>query len=497
MEMGDRTNRGSMNRAATATPDVAAAVAEIEIKALLEQAAVGVTKTEIATGKYVFVNQRFADIVGYTREELLKMSFHDITHPADLATDLSNEQLLIAGTLHEYAMEKRYIRKDGTAIWVRRTVSPLELPGETPRYLIGIIEDITERKKAEEALRESEEKFRDVFELSPLGKSITGIDGTLHVNRAFADMLGYSQEELETANWRDLTHPDDLQKSAELVASLLSGKADQMSMEKRYIHKSGQIVWTEVITFLARDSSGKPKFFLTSVQDITQRRQAEEKLRKSEERYSLINNASRDSIYSYDTLGRFTSANRSLCELLKLEESEIVGHTHAELGFPDATCKEWDSLHRRVYETDNTVSSETTAPMPDGTVHDFEVVLNPLHDSNGIVVGIGGTTRDITERKKAEEERGRFMAMLEQSLNEIYVFDATTLRFTYVNEGARRNLGYSMDELMNMTPVDLKPLFTNDSFRASVQPLIAGEKPRLVFETIHRRKDGKIGRAHV
>jgi PAS domain S-box-containing protein len=100
------------------------------------------------------------------------------------------------------------------------------------------------------------------------------------------------------------------------------------------------------------------------------------------------------------------------------------------------------------------------------------------------------TMMDITERKKAEEERGRFMAMLEQSLNEIYVFDATTLRFTYVNEEARRNLGYSMDELMNMTPVDLKPLFTNDSFRASVQPLIAGEKPRLVFETIHRRKDG-------
>ena len=86
---------------------------EMEFRALSEQAAIGVTKTETATGKYVFVNQRFADIVGYTRDELLTMSFHVLTDPADLAEDLDNLGRLVKGDLHEYSMEKRYRRKDG------------------------------------------------------------------------------------------------------------------------------------------------------------------------------------------------------------------------------------------------------------------------------------------------------------------------------------------------------------------------------------------------
>lgn len=97
--------------------------------------------------------------------------------------------------------------------------------------------------------------------------------------------------------------------------------------------------------------------------------------------------------------------------------------------------------------------------------------------------------QELAERMRAEAERGRFATMLAESLNEIYVFDPTTLRFSYVNEGARQNIGYSMAELRNMTPVGIKPMLSEASFRSLIKPLISGTKTRLAFETMHRRRD--------
>jgi two-component system, cell cycle sensor histidine kinase and response regulator CckA len=137
---------------------------EMQFRALSEQAAIGITKTEAVSGKYVFVNQHFADIVGYTREELLTMTFQSLTHPDDLAEDEDDVQRLLKGELHEYSIEKRYRRRNHTTIWVKLTVSPLGREGKQPEYLIGMIEDISARKRAEEALQSSEEQYRTLFE---------------------------------------------------------------------------------------------------------------------------------------------------------------------------------------------------------------------------------------------------------------------------------------------------------------------------------------------
>ncbi|MHB8071117.1 MAG: PAS domain S-box protein [Candidatus Cryosericum sp.] len=158
-----------VNRLKHEQADQALKQSEIQFRALSEQAAIGVTKTETATGKYVFVNQRFADIVGYRRDELLAMDFHALTEPDDLATDLDNVDRLVKGELSEYSMEKRYRRKDGTPIWVNLTVSPLWQAGESPQYLIGLVEDITERKRIEDRLRASESDLREAQALAHAG----------------------------------------------------------------------------------------------------------------------------------------------------------------------------------------------------------------------------------------------------------------------------------------------------------------------------------------
>jgi len=141
--------------------------------------------------------------------------------------------------------------------------------GALNEVIISFI-DITELKQLNDDLKQSEEKFRNLFEFSPLGKSMTGIDGSLKVNHAFCKMLGYTENELKSMHWKEITHPDDIQKSEEIVQNLIDGKIEKAEYVKRYVHKNGSIIWTDISTFLKRDSTNKPEFFITSVRDITE-----------------------------------------------------------------------------------------------------------------------------------------------------------------------------------------------------------------------------------
>lgn len=135
--------------------------------------------------------------------------------------------------------------------------------------------EITRRKQAEEALKKSAESFRNLFEHSPVGNSMTGMDGSVHVNRAFCEMLGYSKEELSIKKWMDITYPDDVQLSAEMSQALVDGKIEQSRFEKRYVRKDGNIVWMDVSAYLQRDEKDQPQFFISAIYDITERKQAE------------------------------------------------------------------------------------------------------------------------------------------------------------------------------------------------------------------------------
>lgn len=140
--------------------------------------------------------------------------------------------------------------------------------------------DITEQKSFHEILRRSEEKFRHIFENSALGKSMTGMDGSMMVNRAFCKMVGYSEEELTNTSWQKITHKDDIEESERVVRSLLNGEKRTASYEKRYIRKNGDIVWAEVNTTLMPGKEEVPGFFITSVNDITWRKAAADEIKK-------------------------------------------------------------------------------------------------------------------------------------------------------------------------------------------------------------------------
>lgn len=179
-----------------------------------------------------------------------------------------------------YSAEHRICLPDGSVRFVHERGSTRHDPDGRPLRSVGTVQDVTAAKHAEAALRESEDRYRYVFEHSLVGKSLTLPDGRLGVNQAFCDMLGYSREEMVGRTWREITHPDDVAASEELVRALLSGEAPAGRVLKRYLHKDGHAVWVDLTIRLRRDEDGTPLYFLTSALDVTERIQAQEEVRR-------------------------------------------------------------------------------------------------------------------------------------------------------------------------------------------------------------------------
>ena len=152
----------------------------------------------------------------------------------------------------------------------------------------GLIREVTERKQADKALQETQDKFKHVFESANVGKSIALPSGEIQLNKAFCDMLGYTQEELRKKTWREVTAPEDVETTEEFIGRLLKGERESVRFNKRYVHKNGSYIWADVSVALVRDYDGKALYFITTVVGITERIAAEKQIRMNEARLQSL-----------------------------------------------------------------------------------------------------------------------------------------------------------------------------------------------------------------
>jgi diguanylate cyclase (GGDEF)-like protein/PAS domain S-box-containing protein len=260
------------------TVDRALGEAEERFANAFEEAPIGMALVGL-DGGFLRVNKALTEIVGHDADKLLSLTFQDITHPDDLEADLELVRQVVAGERRSYRMEKRYVRSDGEPVWVVLSVSVVRADEGEPLYFVSQIEDVTERRRGEDALREAEDRFRSAFDEAPIGMAITGLDGRfLRVNRALCEITGYAHEQLEATTYRSITHPDDLARNERAYADVLTGRTAHSRTEKRYIHARGHVVPVDLSATVVRDADGEPMHVLTQVQDITERKRFEGQL---------------------------------------------------------------------------------------------------------------------------------------------------------------------------------------------------------------------------
>lgn len=355
-------------------------------------------------GRKILQNQRIAD--------LFQIPVHIAEDPDDSAqvrwvTNMTRHpEQFIEKVVHLYAHPHEISRdeielKDGTVL--DRYSSPVL--GKDGRYYgrIWSFRDITARKRAEEALRESEERFADTFAHAPTGFALVAIEGQfIKVNRALCKLLGFTEAEMLARTFQDITHPDDLPVQLEYARMLLADEIRSYQMEKRYIHAAGHAVTVLLNVSLMRDAQGQPSYSIAQMQDITARKRAEQSLR-------LLSSAveqSKESIMITDaTLDlpgpRIIFVNPAFTQMTGYTATEVMGRTPRMLQGPRTDRAVLDRLRQNL-EQGEPFTGETINYRKDGTEFHLEWQIAPMRNAEYHITHFVAVQRDITERKQLE-----------------------------------------------------------------------------------------------
>ncbi len=243
-------------------------------------------------GRVLYVSPGYEELTGRPRQSLYDQprSWAESLHPDDRGRAAEHMRQHQRGVFTDG--EFRVVRSDGSVRWMRCRAFPIQDTAGRLWRIAGLAEDITERKRSEEALRVSEGRFRGTFENAAVGIAHTHPTGRfLRLNEKFCAIVGYPREELLQKTFQDITHPDDLAASLDPFGALLRGESAAFGLEKRYLRKDGSLVWAELFVSLQRDAAGQPAYAIAVIQDISERKRLEGELRRAKELAEAANRA--------------------------------------------------------------------------------------------------------------------------------------------------------------------------------------------------------------
>ena len=353
-----------------------------------------------ADRRIVRVNREFTRIFGYSPQEAYGRQLCDLIVPGEsLDEGLGQWDLATHGQRVDAEGVRK--RKDGSLLHVSLVLVPFVVPGGKPS-IYAIYTDITERKRAEEALRASEKRWRAIFENSAVGIALTDPSGVFTVtNRAFQQMMGYTDEELRALSFMDIAFEEDRELNWALSRELWEGKRQQFQYEKRYRRKDGNLIWVRITVSLAPGTEAVPQFSLAIVEEITERKRAEEELRRSEDRLRLSIDTIPTMAWTVRPDGAVDFVNKRWRDYtgLSLEEEieEPTRSMHPE-ELP-GVMEKW----RADMAAGEPFELELRLRRADGAYRWFLVRTVPLRDELGNIVKWFGTSTWIEDRKQAED----------------------------------------------------------------------------------------------
>lgn len=408
------------------------------------------------SGRYTLVNKAGEALLGYTHDEISRMSFFDVV-PDDYRDRI---QKSFKSKLADHAptvYEVEAIRKDGTRV-------PLEVSSRLiceegrPIAVQGTARDISERWQAQQALRDSEERFRTVTETASDAIVVIDRGGIIRLaNPATEKIFGYPVKEMLGQNLSMLI-PEQPGNSADLQSYLSTGQGNiSWEVELPGLHRNGTAVPLE-LSFGAFTKEGK-QYFTGIIRDISERKRAQEALRESEERFrSLFENA-KDTVFTCDLSGNFTSLNQAGEKLTGYSREEALENNFGRVVAPEYLGVAQQMITRKA-EGDVATVYELEIITKFGSRVLVEISSRTVH-SGGKPVGVQGSARDITERKRAEEalrtSEEQYRILFDSNPQPMWVYELETRAFLAVNESAVRHYGYSREAFLRMKVDDVHP----------------------------------------
>jgi PAS domain S-box-containing protein len=366
----------------------------------------------VADGRIIAANPAACSMFGMTEQEIRQVGRNGIVDVADLRLTDALHERSVSGRIKT---ELNCIRKDGTKFPAEVHSAILDAEERTAFVLIR---DLTESKRAESALRESEERFRSIFHNAATPMSVQSPQGVfLEVNQAFCEMLGRTQQELRAATNEELTHPEDRQATTTRAVNQAKGTTPNFRVERRYVHSLGHVVWCDTNDSVVSNPDGSPAYYISQAHDITARKLVEEQLRNSERRFrALLENAAED-IILLDAEGRICYESPHESPILGFAPGEVMGRSGLELVHPDDLMIARQSLETTGRFPGTAVQCELRMRRKEGGwswIHFY--VTNLLHEP--AVAAVVLNLHDISERKQSEEHVRQLNEVLEQRVAE-------------------------------------------------------------------------------
>jgi PAS domain S-box-containing protein len=394
-------------------------------------------------------NKKAEVLFGYSPEEIIGR------HISVLAPPELHEEITSTGSKLRTGAGARYetvrVGKGGRRIQVAAFVSPIidksgEVVGASAFY-----RDIDSRLESERRLRASEERFRGVFEQAPSGICVTARDGRLlQVNEALCRLLGYTEEELLSATWAELMHPDDFALSQELVTSLLDDPTTRVEAERRYIHCAGHVVSARVRMSAMRVQETGQIFFIVHLEDITEQKRAESALQESEERFRSLADGCPTMMWVTDAEGDFRFANETCRQFFGVRVDELCARKWRPVLHPDDASRYFEAFDESI-EQRTPFRAEARIRRADGEWRWVGSYAKPRFSASGEFLGHAGLTADITERLKAEQaiqaSEEKFRQLAENIRELFWMWDVEDNKAAYLSPACEQVWGIKPEDL--------------------------------------------------